>query len=169
MDVGLVNAYAVADALGVNAERICEWAREGIVPFEARGKNRRLFRLEDVRDAIAVRMIRGRAVRSPELSARLRKRDGESGTGLHACSSCGRPQPPSAFPASGIALQAYVCRECRREEHRAEREQLSDSYVKDQLRKATGLAAGDMPRELVEVHRAHLMVVRSIREKEGNK
>ncbi len=166
---GAVRAEEIGTALGVGPERVHEWARDGLVPFETQGRKggRRWFRLADVVAAVGrLNIVNGIVYRPTSGRGRsVALRNAERDSELHTCSSCRASLPEVDFPPTAVRRGVFVCRGCRRDMHAIEREQLSGSYVKDQLTKITGLKADDMPSALIEAHRAHLKVRRLINDK----
>lgn len=164
----MVGAAAVARALSIASERVGEWARDGLIPSYGRGRQRR-YRMLEIASAIAALQasrINGVLYRNTARGRSVRIRGGERNAVVHTCAVCQAQRQESDFPPSGVRREIFVCKACRRNRHAVEREQLSDAYVKDQLRKKTGLRADDTPSALVEAHRAHLKVSRLIRDKE---
>lgn len=160
-----LTAARVAAALGVHEERIAQWAREGVIPSHVRGSQRR-YRPAEVVAQLQVSRIAGRVYRDGARGRSVRTRSEERGGSLHTCTGCDRALPVGEFPAGSATREIFHCRRCRRAAKTVERELLSDSYVKDQLTKKTGLRAVDMPPVLVDAHRAYLKLVRLIRDKE---
>lgn len=160
MDEGLVTAARVAEVLGVDEERVSEWARAGRVPFQIRGaRGRRLYSIDDVRKAIGgLSFFNGRAYRAGTYRGR-RAAERASGLSVFTCTGCEQARPVEDFSPARIRQGTYSnCRECRS----ADRDRLTDEYILKLLTRRTKLRAADVPPEMVEAKRAAMMVQRLV-------
>ena len=88
---------AVAEALGVSADTVGRYAREGLIPFATTPKGHRRFNLDEVRDALA-------DLEGPQLMRLRPSTRPVGGTGSRLVA--GPPVEPSASAALAEAIRA---------------------------------------------------------------
>lgn len=114
---GAVRARDIGKELGVGAERVLEWAREGLIPFETQGRKggRRWFRIDAVKAAVGeLTIINGIVYRPGSMRERsVALRASEKGGVFHTCASCQRKLLERDFPPAAVRHEKWQCRECK--------------------------------------------------------